>query len=58
MIAFLFFLIFAGFSAIHLASIFGYTEIVGYLVALGEDVNAVDQSGNTPLMHVAYNVKK
>jgi len=47
-----------GFSPIHLATIFGHTSIVAYLVARGENVNQPDQSGVTPLMHAAFHVRE
>ncbi|CAF1041855.1 unnamed protein product [Rotaria sordida] len=46
-----------GFSCIHLASIFGHTAIVAYLIAKGEDINLPDKFGITPLMHAAHGVK-
>ncbi|CAF3619151.1 unnamed protein product, partial [Adineta steineri] len=46
-----------GFSCIHLASIFGHSAIVAYLVAKGQDINLPDKSGLTPLMHAAHKVK-
>ncbi len=53
---FVFFLL--GFSCIHLASMFGHTSIVAYLVAKGEDVDLPDKFGVTPLMHSAYRITK
>ncbi len=47
-----------GFSCLHLASIFGHTSIVAYLVAKGQDVDLLDKWGFTPLMHAAHKVKK
>ncbi|CAF2411056.1 unnamed protein product [Rotaria sp. Silwood2] len=46
-----------GFSCIHIASIFGHTPIVAYLIAKGEDINLPDTLGITPLMHAAYRVR-
>ncbi|CAF1326096.1 unnamed protein product [Adineta ricciae] len=46
-----------GFSCIHLASIFGHTPIVAYLVAKGQDINLPDKFGMTPLMHAAHKAK-
>jgi ankyrin repeat protein len=46
-----------GFSSIHLASMFGHTDIVAYLVAKGQDVDLLDKQGMTPLMHAALRVK-
>ncbi|CAF3490537.1 unnamed protein product [Adineta steineri] len=46
-----------GFSALHLASMFGRTDIVAYLVAKGEDVDILDKCGMTPLMHAVSKIK-
>lgn len=46
-----------GFSAIHAASLFGYTAIVAYLVAKGEDVDLPDRNGRTSLMLAASNAR-
>lgn len=46
-----------GFSSIHLATMFGHTAIVAYLIAKGQDVNLPDMNGCTPLMHAAARVK-
>ncbi|CAF3408369.1 unnamed protein product [Rotaria sp. Silwood1] len=46
-----------GCSCIHLASIFGHTSIVAYLVAKGDDINLPDKLGITPLMHAAHRVR-
>jgi len=54
----LIFIIKLGFSCIHLASIFGHTPIVAYLVAKGQDVDLADKFGATPLMHCAYRIKR
>ncbi|CAF1047249.1 unnamed protein product [Adineta ricciae] len=40
-----------GYSALHLASMFGHTEIVAYLIAKGENIDLLDKHGMTPLMH-------
>lgn len=42
-----------GMSAIHVASIFGLTEMVDLLIEKGSDVNAADLQGMTPLHLVA-----
>ncbi len=47
-----------GFSCIHLASMFGHTAIVAYLIAKGEDIDSPDKFGMTPLMHAAYRIKR
>lgn len=47
---------FEGFSCIHLASQFGHTAIVAYLIAKGGDVDMVDRNGMTPLMYSSYRV--
>jgi palmitoyltransferase len=49
-------LILTGFSCIHLASQFGHTAIVAYLIAKGCDVDMLDRSGMTPVMYSAYRV--
>lgn len=41
---------YSGCSPIHIASRFGHTPIVAYLIAKGCDVNCRDQRGLTPLM--------
>ena len=46
-----------GYSSIHLASMFGHTDIVAYLVAKGQDVDLLDKHGMTPLMHAVARVK-
>jgi palmitoyltransferase ZDHHC13/17 len=47
----------SGLSSIHLASMFGHTDIVGYLVAKGEDVDFLDKGGMSPLMHAVKEMK-
>lgn len=39
-----------GFAALHIASQFGSTPVVAYLIASGQSVNSVDSSNMTPLM--------
>lgn len=46
----------SGCSCIHLASQFGHTSIVAYLIAKGQDVDMLDKNGMTPLMWAAYRV--
>jgi palmitoyltransferase len=46
-----------GYSSIHLASMFGHSDIVAYLIAKGQDVDLLDKNGMTPLMHAAARVK-
>ncbi|CAF0817270.1 unnamed protein product [Rotaria sp. Silwood1] len=46
-----------GFSSIHLASIFGHTDIVAYLIAKGQDIDLLDKHGMTPLMHAVRRVR-
>lgn len=36
---------------------FGYVDIIAYLIAKGEDVEAIDKNGMTPLMHAAQRVR-
>lgn len=43
-----------GFNCLHLASQYGHTSIVAYLVAKGQDINATDLNGMTPLMWSAF----
>lgn len=40
---------FVGYTALHVAALFGKTEIVRLLIVAGSDVNAPDSSGSTPL---------
>ena len=47
---------FAGYSAIHLAAQFGHTSIVAYLIAKGQDIDARDMNGMTPLMWSCFRV--
>lgn len=46
-----------GFSAIHLAAMFGHSNVCAYLLVKGVDVDAPDQSGLTPLMHACQRVQ-
>ncbi|CAF0738301.1 unnamed protein product [Rotaria sordida] len=46
-----------GFSSIHLASMFGHTDILAYLIAKGQDIDLLDKHGMTPLMHAVRRVK-
>jgi ankyrin repeat protein len=46
-----------GFSCLHLASMFGHTAIVAYLIAKGQDVDLPDKNGRTPLMLAALYAK-
>ena len=39
-----------GFNCLHLAAQMGFTSIVAYLIAKGQDINAPDLNGMTPLM--------
>ncbi|CAF3361176.1 unnamed protein product [Rotaria socialis] len=45
-----------GFASIHLATMFGYTDVIAYLVAKGHDVDLLDKHGMTPLMHAARRI--
>lgn len=47
-----------GFSSIHLASMFGHTDILAYLIAKGQDIDLPDKHGMTPLMHAAARIKQ
>ena len=47
---------FAGYTAIHLAAQFGHTSIVAYLIAKGQDIDARDINGMTPLMWSCFRV--
>ena len=47
---------FVGYTGIHLAAQFGHTSIVAYLIAKGQDINARDMNGMTPLMWSCYRV--
>jgi ankyrin repeat protein len=42
----------SGFTALHGACEFGYSEVATYLLEHGADVNALDNGGDTPL-HIA-----
>ncbi|KAK7479774.1 hypothetical protein BaRGS_00028954, partial [Batillaria attramentaria] len=46
----------AGYSCLHLASQFGHTALVAYLIAKGQDVDLPDKTGMTALMWAAYRV--
>jgi len=43
-----------GYSCLHLAAQFGFTAIVGYLIAKGQSVNDQDGNGMTALMWSSY----
>ncbi|GIY10660.1 palmitoyltransferase ZDHHC17 [Caerostris extrusa] len=45
-----------GCQCIHLAAQFGHTSIVAYLAAKGQNVNASDKNGMTPLMWSCYRI--
>ncbi|KAG8180260.1 hypothetical protein JTE90_019541 [Oedothorax gibbosus] len=45
-----------GCQCIHLAAQFGHTSIVGYLAAKGQNINAADKNGMTPLMWSCYRI--
>jgi palmitoyltransferase len=45
-----------GCSGIHLAAQFGHTAIVAYFIAKGQNVDARDKNGMTPLMWSSYRV--
>lgn len=47
---------FVGYTGIHLAAQFGHTSIVSYFIAKGQDVDARDMNGMTPLMWSCYRV--
>lgn len=49
---------FSGFATIHLATMYGHTETVAYLIARGQEVDVFDENGMTPLMHAAEKVKQ
>ena len=49
---------FSGFATIHLATMYGHTETVAYLIARGQEVDTFDENGMTPLMHAAEKVKQ
>jgi len=46
----------AGYTAVHLAAQFGHTSIVAYLIAKGQDIDARDMNGMTPLMWSCFRV--
>ncbi|CAG2170646.1 unnamed protein product [Oppiella nova] len=45
-----------GTNCLHLAAQFGHTSIAAYLLAKGQDINASDANGMTPLMWSAFRV--
>lgn len=45
-----------GFSTIHLAAMFGHSNVVAYLLVKGVDVDMPDRHGVTPLMHACQRV--
>jgi len=53
---FSYFTLFAGYMAVHLAAQFGHTSIVAYLIAKGQDIDARDTNGMTPLMWSCFRV--
>lgn len=46
-----------GFSTLHLASMFGHSNAVAYLLVKGVDVDMVDRNGATALMHACQRVQ-
>ena len=46
----------SGCSTLHVASQFGHTSIVAYLIAKGMDIDMPDKNGMTALMWAAYRV--
>ncbi|KAJ3327326.1 phosphate system positive regulatory protein pho81, partial [Kappamyces sp. JEL0680] len=40
-----------GRSPLHYAAMYGHTHVCTYLIAVGADINQVDQDGNTPLIY-------
>jgi CDK inhibitor PHO81 len=40
-----------GRSPLHYAAMYGHTHVATFLIAVGSDVNKVDQDGNTPLIY-------
>ena len=47
-----------GCNCLHLASQFGHTAIVAYLLAKGQEVNVPDANGMTPLMWSALRINR
>lgn len=45
-----------GCNCLHLAAQFGHTAIVAYLVAKGNEINAPDANGMTPLMWASFRI--
>ncbi|XP_027202574.2 palmitoyltransferase ZDHHC17-like [Dermatophagoides pteronyssinus] len=43
-----------GYNALHLAAQFGHTSIVAYFIAKGQDIDAPDTNGMTPLMWSSF----
>lgn len=48
--------VYAGYAALHLATQFGHTSVVAYLLAKGQDPDLPDASGMTPLMWAATRI--
>ena len=46
-----------GFATIHLAAMFGHSNVVAYLLVKGADVDLPDRHGVTPLMHACQRVQ-
>lgn len=46
-----------GFSTLHLASMFGHSNVVAYLLVKGVDVDLRDRNGSTALMHACQRVQ-
>lgn len=46
-----------GFATLHLASMFGHSNVVAYLIVKGVDVDLPDRNGVTALMHACQRVQ-